>query len=70
MHKKFEIIWTKINGGCQSGRKEVTHNSNSDLSIDSFGQLIQYSRFKKSMADTLANDVYCIINKNGLDDTF
>ena len=31
MHKKFEIIQTKINGGCQSGRKVVTHNSKSDL---------------------------------------
>ena len=27
MHKKFEINQTKINGGCQSGRKVVTHNS-------------------------------------------
>ena len=27
MHKKFEINRTKINGGCQSGRKVVTHNS-------------------------------------------
>ena len=31
MHKKFDIIWTKIKGGCQSGRKIVTHNSKSDL---------------------------------------
>ena len=29
MHKKFEINQTKIRGGCQSGRKVVTHNSNS-----------------------------------------
>ena len=28
MYKKFEI---KIKGGCQSGRKGVTHNSKSDL---------------------------------------
>ena len=33
MHKKFEINWTKIKGGCQSGRKEVTHNSKSDLPL-------------------------------------
>ena len=33
MHKKFEINWTKIKGGCQSGRNVVTHNSNSDLPL-------------------------------------
>ena len=33
MHKKFEINQTKIKGGCQSGRKVVTHNSKI-LSID------------------------------------
>ena len=31
MQKKFEINQTKIKGGCQSGRKVVTHNSKSDL---------------------------------------
>ena len=31
MQKKFEINRTKIKGGCQSGRKMVTHNSKSDL---------------------------------------
>ena len=25
--------WTKIKGGCQSGRKVVSHNSNSDLPL-------------------------------------
>ena len=33
MHKKFEIDQTKIKGGCQSGRKVVTHNSKSDLPL-------------------------------------
>ena len=33
MHKKFEINWTKIKGGCQSGRKVVPHNSKSDLPL-------------------------------------
>ena len=33
MHKKFEIIQTKIKGGCQSGRKVVTHNSKNDLPL-------------------------------------
>ena len=30
MQKKFEINQTKIKGGCQSGKKVVTHNSKSD----------------------------------------
>ena len=33
MHKKFEINGTKIKGGGQSGRKVVTHNSKSDLTL-------------------------------------
>ena len=33
MHKKFEINRTKIKGGCQLGRKVVTHNSKSDLPL-------------------------------------
>ena len=33
MPKKFEINQIKIKGGCQSGRKVVTHNSKSDLPL-------------------------------------
>ena len=33
MHKKFEINRTEIKGGCQSGRKVVTHNFKSDLPL-------------------------------------
>ena len=33
MHKKFEINLTKIMGGCQSGRKVVTHDSKRDLPL-------------------------------------
>ena len=33
MHKKFEIDGTNIKGGCQSGRKVVTHDSRSDLPL-------------------------------------
>ena len=33
MQNKFEINRTKIKGGCQSGRKVVTHNSKSDLPL-------------------------------------
>ena len=29
----FELNQTKIKGGCQSGRKAVTHNSKSDLPL-------------------------------------
>ena len=35
MNKKFEINWTKIKGGCQSGSKVVTHNSKNDLPLAS-----------------------------------
>ena len=31
--RDFEVNQTKIKGGCQSGRKEVTHNSMSDLPL-------------------------------------
>ena len=34
MHKKFEINRTKIKGGCQSGKKVVTHNSKRDLPLN------------------------------------
>ena len=33
MQKKFETNRTKNKGGCQSGRKVVTHNSKSDLPL-------------------------------------
>ena len=36
MHKKFDINWTKIKGGCLSGRKVVTHNSKLPLKILAF----------------------------------
>ena len=36
MLKKFEINRTKIKGGCQSGRKVVTHDSKSDLPLVCF----------------------------------
>ena len=34
MHKKFKINQTKIKGGCQSGRKVITHDSKSDLPLE------------------------------------
>ena len=39
MQKKLEINWTKNKGGCQSGRKKVTHNSKSDLPLVEFRTL-------------------------------
>ena len=38
MHKKFEINRTEIDGGCQSGRKVVTHNSKSDLPLGALAE--------------------------------
>ena len=40
MHKKFEISRTKIKGDCQSGRKEVTHISKSDLPLVSLDLIL------------------------------
>ena len=34
MHKNFDINRWEIKGGCQSGRKMVTHNSKSDLTLE------------------------------------
>ena len=34
MHMKFQINQTKIESGCQSGRKAVSHDSKSDLPLD------------------------------------
>ena len=42
MHKKYEINRTKIKGGCQSGRKVVTHNSKSDLPLGYKGVSVTY----------------------------
>ena len=33
-HMIFEVNQTKIEGGCQSGRKLVPHDSKSDLPLD------------------------------------
>ena len=47
MHKKFEINWTNIKGGCQSGRKvAVTHNSKSDLPLDSCLRQTNWTKIK------------------------
>ena len=35
MHKKFEVNQTKIKCGCQSERKVVSHDSKSDLPLES-----------------------------------
>ena len=45
MHRKFEINQTKIKGGCQSGRKVITHNSKSDLPLSHI--VLLRSRFVK-----------------------
>ena len=50
MHKKFERNWTKIKGGCQSGRKVVTHDSKSDLPLtyDIFSSISEKKAFEKA----------------------
>ena len=40
----FEVNQTKIKGGCQSGRKAVTHNSKSDLPLVAHTAVIQSRR--------------------------
>ena len=52
MHKKFEINWTKIKGGCQSGRKVVTYNSKSDLPLDTY----LYQSRKKTACNSIRLD--------------
>ena len=44
MHKKLEINWTKIKGGCQLARKVVIHNSKSDLPLHAFESLRNTSK--------------------------
>ena len=39
MQKKFEINRTKIKGGCQSGRKVLTHDSMSELPLDPYSNI-------------------------------
>ena len=49
--QKFEINRTKIKGGCQSGRKVVTHNSKSDLPLIQrqtiYGMFVVVSKFNQ-----------------------
>ena len=46
MRKKFEINQTKIKGGCQSGRKVITHNSKSDLPLCTVKIYCFYEQFE------------------------
>ena len=48
MHKKFEINQTNVKAGCQSGRKVVTHNSNSNLSLVKMEKISKTNIQKKS----------------------
>ena len=41
MLKKLEINWTKIRGGCQSGRKVAPQDSKSDLPLEDQAAYIQ-----------------------------
>ena len=48
MHKKFEINQTKIKGGYQSRRKNVTYISKSDLTLKANGKMDHNSRARFS----------------------
>ena len=37
----LEVNQTKIKGGCQSGRKVVTHNSKSDLPLGQINNIVK-----------------------------
>ena len=52
MHKNFETNRTKIKCGCQSGRKVVTHNSKSDLTLVHTSVLI-IAEIKENRAEIL-----------------
>ena len=43
MHKKFEVNWTKIKGGCQSERKVSQLNSYSKMPLKTSGFLNDFS---------------------------
>ena len=44
MHKKSKINQKKIKGGCQSGKKVVTHDSKSDLPLVIMSLALQVPR--------------------------
>ena len=48
MHKKFEINWTKIKGGCQSGSKVVPHDSKSYLPLPIIQSIYKSSKILKA----------------------
>ena len=52
MNKKFEIIRTKIKGGCQLGSKVVPHNSKSDLPLASLFLASLSNEFLKQLKNT------------------
>ena len=60
MHKKFEINWTQIKGGCQSGRKVVPHDSESDLPIMSAKLKIMRNRLQLGISDQVWSLCLCV----------
>ena len=51
MHKKFEVNWTKIKGGCQSGRKAAELISTSKLSLVQVVETlkVKYAKFEANI---------------------
>ena len=66
MHKKFEVNWTKIKGGCQSERKVSQLNSYSKMPLsvkqiaDPTGRLhfLAYTPKISAAADWIANSYH------------
>ena len=70
MHKKFEIKWKNIKGGCQSGRKVVTYDSKSDLTLadgartalqESISLCLLTANGHKNRSEKWAPMKYCIL---------
>ena len=68
MHKKFEIIRTKIKGSCQSERKMVTNNSKSasiTYSVNSKCDLCEnYDRNENTMKTKAVYVMYQSTNRD------
>ena len=59
--QKFEINLTKIKGGCQSGRKAVTHNSKSDLPLIKCKKSLRYIKQRKVVTHNSKSDLPLVV---------
>ena len=58
--RDFKVNWTKIKGGCTSGRKVVPHNSKSDLPLALYvGRYVQIRKARPIHRGLkVSNDMY------------